>query len=227
MANTPFGGLAIVKQFPSRKNKVCLVDREGWRLVLKVYDNDRCGNEAEVLRAARRAGIAVPEVVETSDHALLMEFIPGRAVNDYLETASMGEKVLGVAEWLATFHKAFRSGDNVLVRSDAIFKNFIVSDRIYGIDFELSHMGRPEEDVGEALAYLLDTDPMFSDVKFGLGVRFVECYEKASGILLKDIEAGIGGALRDAARFRPAQHDLLIKKADEIEASRPFTLALR
>lgn len=227
MADMPFEGLAIVKQFPSRKNKVYLVEREGWRLVLKVYDNDRCRDEAETLRAARQAGIAVPEVMETSDSALLMEFIPGKTVNDYLETASMEEKVLGVAEWLAAFHKAFRSGDEVRLKSDAIFKNFIVSDRIYGIDFELSRMGMPEVDVGEALAYLLDTDPMFTEEKFGLGRMFVERYEKSSGIALKNIEACVGEALREAAGFRPAQRELLIKKAGDIESSRPFTLARR
>jgi len=41
MAEAP-SRLTIVRQFPSRKNKVYLVEREGWRLVLKVYENDRC-----------------------------------------------------------------------------------------------------------------------------------------------------------------------------------------
>src|SRR5512146_1619419 len=104
MAESPFEGLTIVRQFPSRKNKVYLVEREGWRLVLKVYDNDRCRNEEEALRAAREAGIAVPDIIDASERALLMELIPGRSVNDYLETPGMAEKVLGVAGWLATYH---------------------------------------------------------------------------------------------------------------------------
>jgi aminoglycoside phosphotransferase (APT) family kinase protein len=144
-------------------------------------------------------------------------------VNDYLETPAMEEKVMGVADWLAAFHTAFRSGGEVRIKSDAIFKNFIVSDRIYGIDFELSRMGHPEEDVGEALAYLLDTDPMFTEEKFGMGLRFVGRYEKASGIILKNIENPIAKSLREAAGFRPGHSELLIKMADEIEASKPFT----
>lgn len=223
MAEAPFEGLTIVRQFPSRKNKVYLVEREGWRLVLKVYENDRWRNEAEVLRAARKVGIAAPDVIVEGDRALLMELIPGRSVNDFLGTPVMEEKVLGVAGWLASFHKAFRSGDLVRVKSDAIFKNFIVSDRIYGIDFELSRMGRPEEDVGEALAYLLDTNPMFSDEKYALGLRFIGRYEKDSGVTLKNIESFVAISLREAARFRPAQREIIIKKAGEIEASRPFT----
>jgi tRNA A-37 threonylcarbamoyl transferase component Bud32 len=227
MAEAPFEGLTVVRQFPSRKNRVYLVERGGWRLVLKVYENDRCRNEAEALLAARKAGIAVPDVIDVGDRALLMELIPGKSVNDYLGTPGMAEKVLGVADWLATYHKEFRSGDLVRIKSDAIFKNFIVSDRIYGIDFELSRPGRPEEDVGEALAYLLDTHPSFTGEKYALGLRFIERYERGSGITLKNIEPFVASSLREAARFRPTQSELLIKKAGEIESSRPFTLARR
>lgn len=227
MADSPFEGLTIVCQFPSRKNKVYLVEREGWRLVLKVYENDRCWNEAEALRSAKGACIAVPDIIESGDRALLLELIPGRSVNNYLGAPGMEEKVLGVAGWLAAYHRAFRSGNLVRIKSDAIFKNFIVSDRIYGIDFELSCMGRPEEDVGEAMAYLLDTDPMFTEEKFSLGLRFMERYEMESGIALKNIESFVASSLKEAARFRPAQGELLIKKAGEIEASRPFTPARR
>jgi tRNA A-37 threonylcarbamoyl transferase component Bud32 len=218
----PFAGLSVVKKFPSRKNAVYLVERGGWRLVLKIYDSDRWKNEAEALVEARKAGIAVPGVVETKEKALLMEFIPGRPVNDYLETGRMREAVLGVADWLASFHKAFRSGGEVRLKSDAIFKNFIVSDRVYGLDLELSRMGRPEEDVGEALAYLLDTDPMFTEEKFGLGSEFIGRYESGSGIRLDDIDAYVARALEEAAAFRPDQRDIMLKKAGEIKASRPF-----
>lgn len=221
----PFPDLAIIKKFPSRKNSVYLVDRGGWRLVLKVYENDRCRNEAEALAEARKAGIAVPEVIEAREKAILMEFIPGRQVNDYLGTGRMREAVLSVASWLALYHKKFRSGDEVRVKSDAIFKNFIVSLQTCGLDFENSHAGRPEEDVGEALAYLLDTNPMFTDEKFALGREFVARYEKESGIKLKDVDDYVAGSLDEAAGFRPMQAGVLLKKAGEIRASKPFTRA--
>ncbi|AFC98852.1 Mn2+-dependent serine/threonine protein kinase [Methanocella conradii HZ254] len=223
----PFEGLTIIKKFPSRKNAVYLVERGGWRLVLKVYGNDRRKNEADVLRSALKAGIRVPEIIEEGESALLMEFIPGRLANDYLETCRIEEIALGVADWLAGFHKAFRSGDSVLLKSDAILKNFIVSDSLYGIDFELSRIGRPEEDVGEALAYLLDTRPMFADDKLGLCQAFIERYERGSGIGLKGVDAFVARSLREAAGFRPAQRGLLMRKAAEIEESRPFTRCRR
>jgi hypothetical protein len=64
---------------------------------------------------------------------------------------------------------------------------------------------------------------MFTEEKFELGRRFIGQYEKTSGIVLKNIEAHIGNSLREAARFRPARRELLIKMAGEVEASLPFT----
>jgi tRNA A-37 threonylcarbamoyl transferase component Bud32 len=221
MLENTFGGLVFIGKFQSRKNAVYLVERDGRRLVLKLYENDRWRVEADVLREALTAGIAVPETVEMRERAILMEFIEGRPANDYLETERMDEMALGVAGWLAGFHTAFRHGDLVRLKSDAIFRNFIVSDRIYGLDFELSRMGRPEEDVGEALAYLLDTDPMFTPEKFRLGMSFIERYEKESGIALQNIEEYVARSLREASEFRRSP-EFLIKKAAEIEADRPF-----
>jgi tRNA A-37 threonylcarbamoyl transferase component Bud32 len=223
MAEAPFEGLTVVRQFPSRKNKVYLVERGGWRLVLKVYENDRCRNEAEALLAARKAGIAVPDIIDVGDRALLMELIPGKSVNDYLGTPGMEEKVLGVADWLATYHKEFRSGDLVRIKSDAIFKNFIVSDRIYGIDFELSRRGRPEEDVGEAISFLLDTNPMFTEEKYRLAYAFINRYQKESGIILQNIENSIAHSLIEAASFRPGQQELIYRKAKDLIVLKPFS----
>jgi len=217
-----FNGLVFIKKFQSRKNAVYLVERDNRRLVLKLYENDRWNVEADVLREAAKAGIAVPQIVEMREKAILMEFIPGRSANDYLETGGMEEMALGVADWLAGFHTAFGHGDLVRLKSDAIFRNFIVSDRIHGLDFELSRIGRPEEDIGEALAYLLDTDPMFTADKFGLGRSFIERYEKESGFVLQNIEESIARSLREASEFRRSP-EFLIKKAAEIEADRPFT----
>lgn len=220
----PFEGLTIIKKFPSKKNAVYLAERDGRSLVLKLYGNGRWKNELNVLREARGAGIAVPRIIDAGERAILMELIPGRSVNDYFNDDPSSEIVLGVADWLAGFHRAFETNGAVRLKSDAIFKNFIVSGRIYGVDFELSRPGRPEEDVGEALAYLLDTDPMFTPEKYGMGRSFIERYERASGMGLRDVEKDVARSLAEASEFRPARRDLLLKKARDIESSRPFTL---
>ena len=223
----PFEGLTFKRRFQSRKNDVYLVERDKKRMVLKLYRNDRCQRELDALNAAIEAAIPVPRPIEIGEKALLLEYIPGLMVNDYLGTSRMEAMVLGVADWLALFHRAFYADDTVRLKSDAIFKNFIASDRIYGIDFELSGRGSPAVDVGEALAYFLSTYPMFVSDKFILSRSFIERYENGSGIQLHDVDLRIADSLREEARFRPTQRLLLLEKAAEIETLRPFSSGQR
>lgn len=218
----PFGRLRFISKFPSKKNSVYLVERGEKKYILKLYSSDRWENEYKVLKSAYDLGLAVPEPIEAKDRAILMQFIEGNTVNDYLGTDLMNDMVLRVASWLARFHLAFFDNGNVLLKSDAILKNFIVSDRIYGIDFELSRMGKPEEDVGEAISYILDTDPMFTEDKFRLSCKFMRRYEKESGIRLNDIEDSIAKSLIEAAGFRTGQREIILKKAKDIIVLKPF-----
>jgi tRNA A-37 threonylcarbamoyl transferase component Bud32 len=220
----PFGGLTLVTRFVSRKNSVYLVRRNDERLILKVFASDRADNEYRVLRDAYGAGIPVPRPVELKGRAILMEFVEGRTVNDLVDEGAGPGPVLGVASWLARFHRTFlREDDQVLLKSDAIFKNFIVADRVYGIDFELSRPGRPEEDVGEAISFLLDTYPMFTDDKYRLAVAFINRYQDESGIILQDIESSIAKSLIEAASFRPGQQELIYRKAKDLIVLKPFS----
>ncbi|CAJ35304.1 phosphotransferase [Methanocella arvoryzae] len=220
----PFGDLSVIRKFPSKKNHVYLVDIEGKRMILKLFTSDRCANEFRVLSQAYDVGIPVPKPYEMRDRAILMEYVVGRTVNDLVESGCRNDLVLGVASWLARFHRIFIDDDGkVLLKSDAIFKNFIVADRIYGIDFELSRPGNPEEDVGEAISFLLDTNPMFTDEKIRLARSFIERYEDESGIKLNDIEDSIAKSLIEAAGFRQGQRELLLKKAKDLIVLRPFS----
>lgn len=223
LPGSPFDGLSLIKKFPSKKNSVYLAERGGKRLVLKLYDNDRCTYEYGVLKVCRDEGIAVPQPLELKGNALLMEYVEGGLANDYVNTPDMWDVVLDIASWLALFHCTFRYGDQSLLKSDVNFKNFIVADRLYGLDFELSKLGKPEADVGDAIAYLISTYPMFTDEKFELALAFIGRYEEDSGIALLDIESSIASSLREASNFRPAQHDILLKKAEEIVSLKPFT----
>jgi tRNA A-37 threonylcarbamoyl transferase component Bud32 len=220
----PFEGLTIVTKFLSRKNSVYLVQRGSERFILKVFASDRYDNEYRVLRDAYGAGIPVPRPVDQKGRAILMQYVEGRTVNDLVDEGAGPEPVLGVASWLALFHSTFIDDDGqVLLKSDAIFKNFILADRVYGIDFELSRRGRPEEDVGEAISFLLDTNPMFTEEKYRLAFAFIKRYQEESGIILQDIENSIAHSLIEAASFRPGQQELIYRKAKDLIVLKPFS----
>jgi tRNA A-37 threonylcarbamoyl transferase component Bud32 len=222
----PFPGLTLIKKFPSKKNRVYLVERDDRRLVLKLYDNDRCGHEYSILKVSHSEGIAVPEPMEIRGKAMLMEYVEGTLANDHVNEPDMWDVVLDIASWLAVFHSTFRYGGLSLLKSDANFKNFIVADRLYGLDFELSKPGRPEADVGEAIAYLLSTYPVFTDEKFELSRSFIERYKEESAIKPGDTDAFVAASLRQEAEFRRSQREILLKKAEEILSAKPFTRSL-
>jgi tRNA A-37 threonylcarbamoyl transferase component Bud32 len=220
----PFEGLTIVTKFSSKKNRVYLTERNGERLIAKVFSSDRADNEFRVLQDAYGSGIPVPRPIEKKGRSILMEYIEGKTVNDLLDEGAGSGPVLDVASWLARFHRTFLdSSGGVLLKSDAIFKNFIVADRVYGIDFELSQRGRPEEDVGEAISFLLDTYPMFTEEKYRLAFAFINRYESESGIILQDIENSIAKSLMEAASFRPGQQELIYRKAKDLIVLKPFS----
>lgn len=220
----PFNNLTFIRKFASRKNSVYLVERDGRPLILKIFASDRYKNEYCILQAAHSSGIPVPRPVEQKGNAILMEFIDGPTVNDLVDNGHRTDLVLGVASWLARFHQAFVTGDgDVLLKSDAIFKNFIVTDRIFGIDFELAKWGRPEEDVGEAISFLLDTYPMFTGDKYRLASNFIRRYQDESGIILSNIEDSIAKSLIEAAGFRPGQRELIYRKARDLIVLKPFS----
>ncbi len=198
--------------------------RNDEHFILKVFSSDRSENEYRALQDAYNAGIPVPRPVARSDRSILMQYVEGRTVNDLVDEGAGAEPVMGVASWLARFHRTFlRSGGEVTIKSDAIFKNFIVADRIYGIDFELSRPGRPEEDVGETISFLLDTYPMFTDEKYKLAFAFINRYQDESGIVLQDVESSIAKSLIEAARFRPGQQELIYRKAKDLIVLKPFS----
>jgi hypothetical protein len=88
------------------------------------------------------------------------------------------------------------------------------------IDFGGSSHGKGMEDVGEVVASILFSEPMFTDLKFGLASGFVEAYIRHSGIMAPTkVELYTARALRDASTRMPAKREILIEMADWIQKS--------
>jgi tRNA A-37 threonylcarbamoyl transferase component Bud32 len=212
-----------VSGFPSRKNRVYRISTEIGELVMKIFQTGRTEQEFSVLREAFDRGLKVPEPYEVFENLLFMEFVSGCSLCDSLNETLDPKYAAELAEWFGEFHESFRDGDISLVKSDSNLRNFLVSKRgIVGVDFEFAHTGNPMEDIGEACAFILDTDPIFTAEKYELCHTFLRVYQEATGADLAGISDSIAHALREAAHFRQNQRDLLLLKATEIAESGEF-----
>jgi len=224
--NFKFDNFEIVKTFRSRKNSVALVNIEGQPRIIKYYSPefiDRLDNEYSILKDAIELGVQVPEVYKKSDCAIIMKYIPGKALADTLNSSeySLDDKRYQVellANWFVKFHTSFREADRSLLRSDCTLRNFVFDNCIvWGLDFEEAEWGDPTRDLGAVCSSILDTDPMFTDWKFELCQHQIDRYSSAVDWTLNNIETEIARALQDKVRWRPRHAKLLTEMANKIE----------
>ncbi len=222
-----FGGeFTLLHRFRSKKNRVYLVENSNGRFLLKLYrppHHRRSAAEHGVLQEAYRRGAAVPQPLAFSEErALLMEYIAGENLCDLLNRRCRPVYADMLAEWFACFHRCFsRPGGTTLLRGDANLRNFVVSRRgaLYGIDFEEAAPGRPEQDLGQICASILDTEPMFTPAKAVLCRRLIVRYGQMAGRENPEhsLAGPIAAALRESARRRPQQRRHLLREAGRLE----------
>jgi tRNA A-37 threonylcarbamoyl transferase component Bud32 len=167
--------------------------------------------------------VPMPIVVEKDDDnvALVMTYIPGENLCDLLNhtTTSYEEKsrlMKLLAEWFAQFHTHYRKDEERYIRGDAIMRNFIFSDKIWGVDFEEARKGKPIEDIACLVASYLCTDPMFSSEKFRLCTQFISSYESIAGCALLTIADETAYALLQRIQWRQNDEELLRTYAEHI-----------
>lgn len=217
----PFGIQRVCLQFPSKKNRVFLVnlasDGHSRPAVLKVhpFPGPALRRERGLLEEAERQGLAVPRLLDHTESSLLLEFIAGETLCDLVNRELDPRPLEELARWLADFHRRFPG----LVRGDSQLKNFIWHrSRVFGIDFEECSQGQYVEDVAGICSSILDTNPMFTPAKFELTRTFLTMYE-ALNLPIKDkqLHREIANTLRRKVRFRPGQQDTLLLQAQRIE----------
>jgi tRNA A-37 threonylcarbamoyl transferase component Bud32 len=206
----------VQEHFVSRKNNVVKIVKDGNTHVVKVFVGERLPlsqKEYDMLVACTSRGLSVPTPLRISDGMVMMSFVDGVNAGDVFDSISSGSSpnwseskealslVNGLSSWLASFHRAFEWKTR---RGDSILRNFIVSSgRVYGIDFEESRPGDPLADLGEACAWALSTDPMFTSQKLDFARNLVSSYSRFCGQdVSKSVPNMVADALEYYARFR-------------------------
>ncbi|MCX6661542.1 MAG: hypothetical protein NTY91_03225 [Euryarchaeota archaeon] len=218
--------VSVQKRFTSKKNTVAYVMLNGQPRILKWFVPGLKQNmeiEYTILKkGVSTLSIPSPFEKDTENNVLVMGYIIGHnvcdVINDSQTVFEEKEKVVHqLADWFVHFHTFFKTEESFRIRGDATLRNFIHNkNRIWGVDFEESRIGKPSEDLATLCGSLLSTDPMFTDEKFKLSVMFLDTYQKAAQWNIEQINAEISYALLERIQWRPNDEDTLRKYATKI-----------
>lgn len=170
-----FDKCQVIGRFASKRNQLCLVnfiDPNGYEkfLVYKLHSHRfRLAKETEMLFQLRESQVWVPNLAKVVGNGILMEYVSGPTILEYLEwqekihfqyrephTEPAMQAIIQLADWLNDFYHTTKTnmGKRVIL-GNINFRNFIIRDNLYGVDFEDWREGRPEEDVGRICAFAL------------------------------------------------------------------------
>lgn len=218
---------AVVQQsFESKKNTVAYVTLDGKSRVLKWFVpglKRQMQIECGVLKKGS-SKLNIPSLydMDEDNNVLVLSYIIGENLCDIVndEKTTFGEKqrlMKLLAEWYARFHTFFKTEEGLRIRGDSVLRNFILSDRVWGVDFEESRMGKPVEDIAGMCSSILSTDPMFTSEKFRLCETFIEHYKKSVDWSLgNNIFDEVAYALLERIQWRPEDEDTLRKYSKRI-----------
>lgn len=208
---------------PSRVNRVWIVETDVRPVVVKRSLSGRCGREFETLVLAKSAGLDVPFPLYKEGDYIVEEFLPGESCEVMINHMFSYQAAEGMGAWMARFHSAFRSDDSTKVMADAVLSNFIYSEgRVFGVDFENAATGNLLDDLGQASASILGSEPFFTPMKFDLCLRMLGAYEAATGLAIREhVRPYVSRYLRFDAKRKPLFRRTLILAAKSLERGWP------
>jgi len=216
---------SVQQIFKSKKNTVAYVILENKPRLLKWFAPGfikQMETEYKFLKEGSPT-LNIPTICEKDEnnHILIMNYILGENLCDVInnEKTTFSEKkrlMFLLAEWFQKFHSYFRKEDTLYIRGDSILRNFILTDRIWGVDFEESRKGKPIEDIASMCSSILSTDPMFTNDKFQLCEIFVKSYIKLVNWNLNNIWKDVSYALLERIQWRPNDEKLLREYSNKI-----------
>ena len=138
-------------RFISKRNEVTLRDS----LVYKQVESPQAAAlEASILRRLRRAGVAVPEVLDCRGSLLILEYLPGEPLPDVIEGGGYDPEAIAIAlcDWFVAFYAAVSPGE---LRGDVNGRNFLWDgEKIRSVDFEGRCYGPRARDAGRLAAFI-------------------------------------------------------------------------
>ena len=215
-----YKNITIQKKFDSKKNTVVYVTIDDKPRVLKWFVPGlkiQMKTEYNILKnGTSKINIPAIHEMDEKNNVIIMSYITGKNLCDILndEKTEIIEKerlIVLLAEWFFDFHRFFKKEENFQIRGDSNIRNFIYNDRIWGVDFEESRIGKPVEDIAGLCASILTTDPMFTNEKFRLCRLFIESYSKLAPGRIENINDEIAYCLLEKIQYRPNDEDILRK----------------
>jgi tRNA A-37 threonylcarbamoyl transferase component Bud32 len=153
----------MTKRFISKRNQVFL--RDGL-VVKRLATPEQAVEEAEILFRLYEAGVSVPRVFKQLHNEIVMEYIPGETIPDFLarleterDEVSLRQAAQRLFLWFKNFYEAVgyeRTGE---IRGDVNGRNFIIAEnRVISVDFGERVFGKAEQDIGRLLAFIRTYD---------------------------------------------------------------------
>lgn len=215
-----YKNVIIQDKLKGKKNTVAYVTLKEKPRVLKWFVpgfKRQMRTEYEVLKkGSSKLNIPAVHEMDEKNNVLILGYIIGEnlcdVINEKETTTSEKQRLMVLlAEWFVKFHNHFKTEDQFRIRGDPSLRNFILTDRIWGVDFEESRIGKPVEDIAGMCASILTTNPMFTDEKFQLCETFIENYSKLAPGRIINTNNEIAYALLEKIQWRPDEEEILRK----------------
>jgi len=215
-----YKGTLVQNEFKSKKNTIAYVFIDNKPKVLKWFFPGfikKMEKEYSVLnKASTKLNIPYVYDIDKKNNVLILNYINGENLCDIIndKNISFSEKkqlIFLLSEWFFEFHNFFKKGDEFIIRGDPNLRNFLFTDRIWGVDFEESRVGRPVEDIAGMCSSILTTDPMFTDEKRKLCKIFIESYVNKAPGRITNINKDISYAILERIQWRPEKEEELRK----------------
>lgn len=217
---------AVLQQkLKSKKNTVAYVTLDNKPRVLKWFVpglKNQMKVEYNILKKGS-SKLNIPQVFELDENnnVILTNYLIGENLFDLIndENITFNEKkrlLILLSDWFFEFHNFFKNQDEFIIRGDSNLKNFIFTDKIWGVDFEEARKGKPVEDLSETCASILLTNPMFTKEKFQLCQLFLESYSKKAPGRIINHNSEIAFKLLEKIQFRPNDEEIIRRYSNRI-----------